>query len=394
MNYGARLSSEKSMTDISKILADHAEEERVKPIVQPNDAIMFQRDVEPPKSEPLEDHVDEIEKLDAADENEVKIDLNKTPKFIGDYQIDELGNPILFTEDNSMILDSNDSDFISSSVSEKTETKRQDRRETNTQNENNKQNKNYNNIHRKVINNNNNSPPQKIQPKTSPNQNVIKNQGKKENSPTNIKIHTQKEKNSFSGLYGTLGYLFLFISIILAVVLYNQEADDPSLKDNEIEKEIIFLLNDCVSPIKFVYASQYPTEFIEYVQNDGSKYIKYESQNRTFVVKKPRKTLFCKAIDFGDKHPDLGGVFILWFLLFIFYFWYRVSRSRAETIVPLVMEILNEKKMCYIDEAKQQVKDKGYTVFGAWWQVKSIIKNKKNVKTMKVVDAKPFWALV
>ena len=38
------------------------------------------------------------------------------------------------------------------------------------------------------------------------------------------------------------------------------------------------------------------------------------------------------------------------------------------------------------------MKENGHWLFGAWWQVKNIINSNDNVKTVKMVDTKPFWS--
>ncbi|OHS93493.1 hypothetical protein TRFO_40225 [Tritrichomonas foetus] len=379
------------------------EDNGIKPVPQPDGkTILFQRDIEPPSTEPLEDELDEI----VDDPAESKTDSPPPPILEMNYELDELGNPNFFVEDNSSILDPNTFEYFEpqSELSPKKKdgnpekpTKPSKNRKSPVQNRNLRNEPVKQRVHRNSFQNDSSKPPQTVKsPPSDKSQSVsnkIKQPRKTEGSKRkqNAKTVTRQNNSSF---YAICGYCLLFFSILLAVALYNQDAADPSLKDNEIEREIVFLLNDCVSPKKYILADNYPSSFVQYVKSNSSIYLKYDTGNNAFIVKKPMKSLFCKIIDFGDNHPDLAGMAIVWFIIFLFYVWYRISRIRAERIVPVVYEILKKKNnMCYIDDAKKQVKEMGFFVFGAWWQVLAIMKKDENVKTLKVVDAKPFWSL-
>mgnify|MGYP001094497920 CR=1 FL=1 len=394
------------MTDnpILQPLIENAEEAKVKPVVQ-NDGktVLFQREPRLPPTEDLNYEVDELDNV--PEKTYINEEFFEEPKHSSTISLDKEGNPNYLTETEI-------SEDTSSNIEEID---------------------GYEDIPLQLPQRDKN--PKPISAKSSPTQIPHNNsQQKKSLSPSatfsrqsksrsppgishgKISYLKQSEKPSFSSdrssvspkvrynptlqsgtnsnLIFVIFYFISVIAILISFLISHNEEVDESLRYNKYEQIAVFYLNDCIRKTKNLSIEYFKDqEFIDYVKQDKSQYLAFDESENVLVIKKPHQTLFCKAIDFGERHPDYAGLFIIWFIAFVLYIHYEISRLRATKMLPDVMKILQQDKMCYIDEAKRQMEDRGYFLLGAWWQVKSLINSQKNVKTVKMLDAKPFWSM-
>lgn len=396
----------KNESKILKHLIDNADEAGVKPIMRNNGSILFQRHIDPPDTETIEDIVDDLD-----DTEPLAAEKQETNRESNSYQ-NSIDTPDLQPNDDDENQD-NFTDFPKNSKKnnkEKTEQNTEEEELIDELDESNnftsqpqavKQPSNHIKakpkltiksrspppVKKKILNN---STPENTPSSASKKRSV--NSPIKRSSPSPIK-HKYRRNSNNTNIFEILGYCAIILAILFGIIISNyDEVEEEPLPPNEFELEATFLLNDCVYPINSIPAINYPTSFIEYVHNGSSKYLKYDDETKSINVKTPRQSLFCKGINFGNRHPDVCGLFVIWMFLFVYYIHYSISRARAERIAPDVMRLLRSKNMCYLDEAKKKMKEDGHWLFGAWWQVKNIINSNDNVKTVKMVDTKPFWS--
>lgn len=391
------------MSEILKPLIENASEAGVKPVVQKDgNSILFQREIEAPKAEPLEDVFDELDdNINATIKNstplnedisreDFNINQNSYFEVSQDYSPSSKSSKKSKRGNNKKIIQ-NEEEEDSKEQEKKGNifdfpTTKLEKSQAKAKTTLNLKIKKPNLINKKKSTP---SPPKNVSSTNSANKS--KNSSTKRYKKTSTYYGYNPGKTR---IFEILIYCFIILAILIGIIVSNYDAnEEENISFNEFELDAITRLNDCVNPIDSIPISNYPPSFIEFVQSDSSKYLKYDSELQAIVIKKPHQTLFCKAVNFGDHHPDLSGIFIVWMIFFIYYMHYSVSRARAERIAPDVMNLLKSNRMCYLDEAKKKMKENGYWLFGAWWQVVKIINNNNDVKTVKMVDTKPFWSL-
>ncbi|KAK8894221.1 hypothetical protein M9Y10_022655 [Tritrichomonas musculus] len=396
------MTSPNGENQILKPLIDNAAQAKVKPVPKSNgNLILFQRDVDPPAVEQLEDEIDEV--------NDNSFSLTDDEELHNESNIQD--DLVIAPEnlDNESNVDIN-SRIFKNSINK---AKKKDRRlleegnieeeevaEGNSSNFDYQSQKNDHKTHtyeKPKINVRRNFTQSNKSSASSTPKDTSNSTSKRSNHSSLKKINrftsNYKSKSNYkSSLSSILFYCIVILAILIGIISYVKETEDESLLNNSFELDAVTQLNDCVTPIESIPLGNCTASFIENIKNGSSIYLKIDDETQSIIIKKPYRSLFCKAVDFGDHHPDLCGLFIVWIITFLYFIHYKISRIRAERIAPDVMNLLKSNHMCYIDEAKKKMKESGYWLFGAWWQVKSIISNDDNVKTVKIVDTKPFWS--
>lgn len=406
---------------ILKPLIDNANEEGVKPVVQNNgDSILFQRDTDPPATEQMEDVYDDIDDKPSAVEDPKQnreIDIGSenadmhhfsydegeqdySPKFYKNSEKKYASKTYHYEEEDEEEEELKEQKIINGYAPKAGIPKRK------------LESSNPKNVHVKskmkpklrpklriaeYKKNSAHSTPENITKSSSAKKLSNSSSAKKHSNSSAKKVKKSNVNNEYkpsnNKIFETLGYFFIIIAILLGVFISKyRENETDFVYYNDYELDAIARLNDCVNPTSYIPISNYPLSFIDYIQNGSSKYLRYDNEIESIVVDMPHQSLFCKTINFGDRHPDLCGIFIVWLIVFLYFIHCSISRARAERIAPDVMKLLKENRMCYLDEAKKKMKESGYWLFGAWWQVVKIISSNDDVKTVKMVDTKPFWS--
>lgn len=219
------------------------------------------------------------------------------------------------------------------------------------------------------------------------NDSIKKDVHRTESQINEFKKETKVNKNFAFGL------IFLIIGGLVGIysLIHSNPIQDNGFK--KIENQLIFILNDCIyKRLSVAVNDDYSDDFIKYISFE-SDYI--DIVNSSFVIKKEKKSFFCKALDFCDHNPNLSGIIILWFICFFLYLYNAVLNYQTRMLLPLIINILNEKKgkMCYIEDIKRKIINDGNNVFFTWRFLQNKIGKSENIITVKMVDEKPFWSL-
>ena len=159
-----------------------------------------------------------------------------------------------------------------------------------------------------------------------------------------------------------------------------------------MEADITRKLNDCVYPCRNVSINGIDFEFVNAVIAGKSEYLAISGAY--IVVKKPRKTMLCRTLEFGDRHPNLAGLILVWAFTVVMYVFSVYHRVKAYRLVPSVLEIIrtSKGKMVFIDDVMSEMKKRGVSRF-TWNQVVNQINKNSAVRTVHVEYSKPFWSL-
>jgi hypothetical protein len=158
------------------------------------------------------------------------------------------------------------------------------------------------------------------------------------------------------------------------------------------EAAVIAQLNDCVWPRDRVPVGDSSPEFLEFIEQ--SKFIQIE--NESFVVKKQRKSLFCRLLGYADRHPDSSGLVVLLGLGAGLYAFVVYQRAKASALVPGIIARLrgSENRMCFIDDMRRHVEAQRGAGWWTWRFVVPMINRSGNVRRMDVRYSKPFWSFI
>ncbi|KAH0793404.1 hypothetical protein GPJ56_002706 [Histomonas meleagridis] len=194
------------------------------------------------------------------------------------------------------------------------------------------------------------------------------------------------------------GFIILIIAIFIGIFSFtklkqNTEIFVDTNNFEELESQLIFQLNDCISPIESIpITSEFNDDFIKYIAFDSNH---VQISNSSFVISQPSRTLFCKVVDFCDLHSDLCGLTIVWLIVFFLYIYYLFANYQTNKIYPIIVNLLKSKdgQMSYIDDVRRNVESQGNNVSWTWGFIKRKVEKNGNIKTVRMAGERPFWSL-
>lgn len=186
--------------------------------------------------------------------------------------------------------------------------------------------------------------------------------------------------------------LFWIIILTFVFVLFLSQRRGPRTEFQKLESQIVTKLNDCIYPCMNVSIEGIDFDFVNAVIDGRSEFL--DVVGNYLVVKKPHKTCLCKAIEFGDRHPDLAGMILVWIFALCFYLFSVYHSTKARKLLPSVLDIIRRSKgkVCFVDDVKAEMQRRGVSRF-TWGQIVHQLNKDRAVKTVHVEYSKPLWSL-
>ena len=190
---------------------------------------------------------------------------------------------------------------------------------------------------------------------------------------------------------GSILWVVLFLCVLGFVGLRRMSARKMSAFERT-EADITRKLNDCIYPCRNVSIHGIDFEFVNDVIAGKSEYLAVSGTY--LIVKKPKKTMLCRTLEFGDRHPNLAGLILVWAFTVMMYVFSVYHRAKANRLVPSVLEIIrtSKGKMVFIDDVMSEMQKRGVSRF-TWNQIVNQINRNSAVQTVHVEYSKPFWSL-
>jgi hypothetical protein len=157
-----------------------------------------------------------------------------------------------------------------------------------------------------------------------------------------------------------------------------------------MEKRLISELNDCIWPRSRIPLNEFPEDLKGVIEN--SEFVGIEGDY--FVVKKERKSWFCKVIGIADRQPDLvvlcvvltAGIGVYGFVVY--------QQARARSLLPGVIQTIKNgpNRMCFVDDVRGRLEANGVSTFWTWRFIVPLINRTKGIRRVEVKCSKPFWS--
>jgi hypothetical protein len=144
-------------------------------------------------------------------------------------------------------------------------------------------------------------------------------------------------------------------------------------------------------PVNSIPTYDYPDDFVDEI-DAGNEYVSVE--NDEFIVKKPKRTLFCSIVHAADSHPDLAAAVVVLLLIAAVHIFFVCQQAKARRLVPRVMQIIKENhtRMVAVDDVRDRLRREGAAGPVTWRFVVAAVNETKGINRVESKYSKPLWS--